>query len=327
MDPQAFWSEIFAMIHKVAEKKFVQYYLQILRCFDYVEEMAPHFRPALDHVKKEPASSIIRFTPLYFILTKVDVYIRRHHDKEKGAKEQDQYSQKLREEFGTISRLVKVVSFWKYSTALEAYLEATQYLKRATLNEEEYFNMNYWLRTNFLHDPKVEEYIVKNDLYRVAYLLYLTGVTPEVISKFAQHCAIGCMALFIGRNRPPQKQLNFNACSGIQNLINLNAKLPIARDTIVPCTQKTESIPTRQIPLDLTIIENMLEENQKREALLAIHMIMRKLFEVSFDYLSLEWFGKQSLAAHDLINKTLKDYCDAFNMISAVSVIEASDEV
>lgn len=321
--PETYWGTILAALREhIPIAQFPEYYLKVIKCFDFVEAMAPHFRPALEKVKEEPAASVVRFTPLYFILSKVDVYVKRPKDTSvKALKEQDQYSAKLRTEFATILEVRPEEPVAGYLPTVEFYLDAAQYLKRATLNEQEYFNLNLWLRRTFLHSPKAEEFIIENDLYRLAYLLYLTGVDEDAVERMREKCAIGCFSLYLGRNRPVKLKVTGETCPAIKRLVRIYQRLKAPEKVIIPCQRTDKKAAPQQVMVPkLGSIEKTSKVEIRREAYLTFHMILRRLFEVSFDYLPMEQIEEQGKDLAVLMNLLIEDYCSAFNMNPAVVI-------
>lgn len=321
--PETYWGTILSLLKEhIPVKQFPAYYLQVIKCFDFVEAMAPHFRPALEQLEEEPAASVVRFTPLYYILSKVDVYVKRPKDTNtKALKEQDQYSAKLRNEFSVILEVKPEEPVAGYLQAVDFYLGATQYLKRATLNEQEYFNLNLWLRKTFLHHSTVEKFIIDNDLYRLAYLLYLTGMDETTVKRMKENCAVGCLSLYLGRNRPTELKVTSGTCPAIKRLARIYQELRAPEKTIVPC-QRTDkrTAPQKVMVPKLGPVGRASKMETKREAYLTFHMILRRLFEVSFDYLPMEQIEEQGGNLAALMNPIIEDYCSAFHMTPAVVI-------
>lgn len=325
--PETYWGTVLALLREhLPTKDLPEYYLQVVRCFDFVEAMAPHFRPALDGLVEEPIASIVRFTPLYFILAKVDVYVKRPRDTDtKALKEQDQYSAKLRREFATILEVQPGEAALGYLQAVDFYLGATQYLKRATLNEQEYFNLNLWLRTAFMRDPNVEQVVLDHDLYRLAYLLYLPGIDEATVKRMEERCAVGCLCLYLGRNRPARFEVARKACPAVRRLARIYQELHAPDKTIIPCKRpgRETDLQTVTVPR-LGLVRDTKKPPATKEDYLLTHMILMRLFEVSFDYNSLEQFERHGSDQLAFMNATLKDYCSALHMDPTVAMALAA---
>ena len=321
--PTEFWGDILTAIveyHK-GGREFSEYYLQILRCFEYLEEVAPHFRPALEGLTDIVSIYMVRFTPLYYILRKLDLRAAdaSTSSEHRGIlREQVQYSHRMRKDFGDILKIQKDEPPSAYLPTIESYFDATHYMKRAMLNEGEYFKINFWLRKNILWNDRDETYIIENDLYRVAYISYLTGVTEERVQKFVTLCALGCMAWYLGRNRPVKVDGIDEACDGIKQLVDAYQKLPPPREgTIIPCRIKSQ----RNDGAQLKPITMQVKSHDKSPiAFFTWQMILLRQFEVPFDFISMHDFAQHATDIELLTNATLINYCAAFRMEAAVRI-------
>lgn len=322
------WKKIFQLVSEIPTSQFLPYYLQILKSFDYLETMASFFRPSLAKVIINPlASYMVRFTPLYYILGKVDIYVNKKGDRAIDKTESTLYSQKLCFEFASILKInLSSDPVEYYLPVLEMYLQSTQYLQRALLDESEYFELGSWLRTTFLpSSPVVESFIIKNDLYRSAYLYYLPDLPLRSVNEMIKECAASTLSLFTSRNRLDLTTfLSTMPCTEITTVINLMSRFaPLSKEEVIasiPCIKPNQKDKLKTVTWEFPLLPSVVKLQDIKRVSTIVHMILYRLFQVSFDYITEATLSKCTTQECflDKINEAMGDYCDAFGRVTTL---------
>lgn len=233
------------------------------------------------------------------------------------------YGEKLCHEFTTIMKVPGGDE--AFLKALNAYLKTSKYLKRALLDEVEYFSTNSWLRDNFLKNSQLEQHIIKNDYYRLAYFYYLPGLPDHAIEAMLENCAIGCLSLFFARNG-----IDLNAdqgpwCLDIQKLQQLTRELSSIetnRRQTEPCRYQNPKQGSEQVSVNFSLALEFIHHKKSKEASAIFHLIMFRLFYIPFDYVTQEKINecREISCLVELANQKLYDYCAFFDRSPAFSI-------
>lgn len=287
------WGSIMKLIREKAGCRFSEYFMIIMECIPYMEELASYYHPAFDHLTDEPMATYVRLSPFFYII-----------------KEPNEYSDKLRREFSNVFMISETQPVDIYLPVLEDFLKVSRYLRRATSNEKAYFNINLWIRDTFLRHPKAINYIIKNDLYRLAYVAFLPGIKQSHLKRIATACSFKILAMLLGRNKPKDVLINVQTCQEIEGMLeiyNYYATEPVH----VPCSHEDQ-------PIKVKIPRTMLDTDQNY---CITQMLLGRLGQVPLDFDTEEqWEIDGAKNPIRRLNSILQEYCDMYNLKPNIKV-------
>jgi hypothetical protein len=197
----------------------------------------------------------------------------------------------------------------KYLPVLELYLQNSGYLRRAMSNEQDYFNLNKWIRSTFLNSSNAIGFVLENDLHSLSYVAFLPGFSGEHLDIALKKCAFKILATFLSRNRPDSAKSKTKPCLRIVHLLKLYSSLPIVPN-VVPCRPRDVPSNPTDLKLDLKILQKFKDVE---DVYTACHLLMGRLFEMPMDFIPFDVWSS-GVNYSESLNGMLESYCDVYEM-------------